>query len=166
MLCPDQYAAHRAREVCQNTEMAELTVADLLGSWTLSEWRIDYSDGRVASWPFGKDAIGLLIYAADGWMSATMSRRSRARLSAISALQADEASRARAFQEYLSYSGRWSLQGSRIAHDVEMSLNPALLGTRQWRDASLEQGALVLGATEPLGDGTVRQHRIVWQRRN
>lgn len=144
--------------------MSGVQFADVLGSWLLTEWRIDYVDGRASSWPFGKDAVGLLVYSADGWMSATMSRRERTKLTATSAVQADDASKARAFQEYLSYSGRWSLQGSRIAHDVQMSLNPVLVGTRQWRDAQLDAGTLVLGATEPLSGGAVRQHQILWRR--
>ena len=46
--------------------MADLTVDDLIGAWLLSKWRIDYEDGRAPSWPFGEDAVGLLVYAPDG----------------------------------------------------------------------------------------------------
>lgn len=144
--------------------MSELRATDLVGSWRLVEWRIDYPDGRPPAWPFGADAVGLIVYAADGWMTATMSRRDRSTLSDVSAIKADQSSKARAFQEYLTYAGRWTVVGNRIAHDVEMSLNPALMGTRQWRDAALDRARLVLGAAEPIGAGLVRQHRIVWHR--
>ncbi len=144
--------------------MRELQPADLIGSWLLVEWRIDYPHGRASTWPFGEDAVGLIVYGADGWMTATMSRRRRTALSAVSALQADEPSKARAFQEYLTYAGRWSIVGKRIAHDVEMALNPALIGTRQWREAALEDARLVLGANESIGSGLLRWHRIVWRR--
>lgn len=144
--------------------MADLNRTDLLGSWILVEWRIDYPGGRASTWPFGEDAIGLLLYAPDGWMSATMSRRERATLSAGSAVKADDASKARAFQEYLAYCGRWSLQGSQIAHDIEMSLNPALIGTPHTRDARIEEGTLALRATEPFSGGSERVHHILWRR--
>lgn len=144
--------------------MNSLTPHDLIGSWTLQEWRIDYPDGRASAWPFGTDAIGLIVYGADGWMSATMSCRRRTTLSDISAVKADDASRARAFQEYLTYSGRWHIEDGRIAHDVEMALNPALLGTRQWREAQLRDGALLLAAEEPIGSGRTRRHQISWRR--
>jgi hypothetical protein len=144
--------------------METLSPRDLVGSWTLLEWRIDYPDGRPSAWPFGTDAIGLIVYAADGWMSATMSCRRRTTLTAISALKADDASKARAFQEYLTYSGRWHIEGDRIAHDVEMALNPALLGTRQWREARLHDGELLLAADEPVGGGRLRRHQIRWRR--
>ena len=144
--------------------MVDLNVSELLGSWELVEWRIDYPDGRASTWPFGKDAIGLLLYAPDGWMSATMSRRERAGLSATSALKADDASKARAFQEYLAYCGRWSLQGSKIAHAVEMSLNPSLIGLPHSRDARVDAGTLTLLATESLSGGSERVHQILWRR--
>lgn len=144
--------------------MSELRASDIVGSWLLVEWRIDYPDDRPSAWPFGKDAVGLLVYGADGWMTATMSRRERTALSAVSALQADEAGKARAFQEYLTYAGRWRVAAGRIAHDVEMSLNPVLIGTRQWREAAFDGERLKLGAVEHLGAGLSRHHRIVWRR--
>lgn len=144
--------------------MNTLTESDLLGAWLLREWRIDYPDGRASTQPFGADPVGVLVYAPQGWMSATMSWRQRTPLSAGSALKADDRSRALAFQQYLTYSGRWRLEGRRIAHDVEMSLNPTLIGTRQWREAELRDGLLVLGAAEALAGGATRQHSIIWHR--
>jgi hypothetical protein len=144
--------------------MKTLTPQELTGSWLLVEWKIEYPDGRPSTWPFGKDAVGLIVYGADGWMSATMSCRRRTALSAVSALKADDASKARAFQEYLTYSGRWHVEDQRIAHDVEMALNPALLNTRQWRDARFDGAQLVLTADEPMGVGRARRHEIRWRR--
>lgn len=144
--------------------MVAVKNSDLLGSWLLEEWRIDYPGGRESSWPFGNDAIGLLAYMADGWMSATMCWRVRTPLSAASALQADDASKARSYQEYLAYGGRWRLEGNTIVHDVTMSLNPTLIGTCQRRDALFEGGSLVLCANESAGAGATRVHRIRWRR--
>ena len=144
--------------------MNTLNERDLHGSWLLQEWRVEYPDSRPATQPFGADPVGVLIYAPDGWMSATMSRRARTPLSAVSALKADDRSKALAFQEYLAYSGRWRLEGTRIAHDVQMSMNPSLVGTCQYREASLRAGVLTLGAAEAIGAGRERQHSIVWRR--
>ncbi len=144
--------------------MSALQAAQIVGSWLLLEWRIDYSGRSEPAWPFGKDAAGLLVYAADGWMSATMSRRERTLLTATSAQKSDDASTARAFREYLAYSGRWHLHGAVIVHDVEIALNPVLMGTEQLREARFEGAELVLGAAEPLAGGAVRQHRIRWRR--
>ena len=45
-----------------------LRAEQFIGAWSLIEWRIDYSDGRVTH-PFGQNAVGQLIYSADGSMS-------------------------------------------------------------------------------------------------
>ena len=154
--------------------MSTLQAQDLHGSWLLSEWRIDYPAARPAgakeagshlsTWPFGRDAIGLLTYSHDGWMSATMCWRARAPLSAASAMAADDASKARSYQEYLAYTGRWRLQGHSIVHDVEMSLNPTLIGTTQLREARIDGDVLALRATESQGAGPARVHQILWRR--
>ena len=144
--------------------MADLNLQDLLGSWALTEWRIEYSEGRAPSWPFGKDAIGLLMYAPDGWMSATMSKVERSALTAGSAVKADDASKAKSFGEYLAYCGRYRLDGSNIVHDIEMSMNPVLIGLPHVREAQVEGGRLALKANEPGPNGTVRVHHIHWRR--
>ena len=145
-------------------EMPDLNVSALVGSWELIEWRIEYSEGRGPSWPFGKDAIGLLLYAPDGWMSASMSKRERSALTAGSAVKADDASKARSFGEYLAYCGKWSLKGSTVSHDVLMSMNPVLIGLPHAREARIEDGVLALLANEPGPGGSIRVHHILWRR--
>ena len=144
--------------------MADLNVSELLGSWELIEWRIEYSEGRPASWPFGRDAVGLLMYAPDGWMSATMSKPVRAALLDGAAMKPDDASRARSFAEYLAYCGTWKLTGSTIEHDVRMSLNPVLIGLPHARAAAIHDGVLTLIANEPGPAGATRVHHITWRR--
>jgi hypothetical protein len=140
-----------------------VTRESLLGAWTLVEWRIDIDGALNPAWPFGRDATGLIVYAPSGWMSATLSERQRTPLSAASVRQADERSRARAMSEYLAYTGRWTLAGDSVVHEIAESLNPVLLGTRQVRSVSFEAGDLVLSAVESAGGGR-RTHRLRWRR--
>ena len=138
---------------------------DITGSWRLLSWRIEYPDGRKPTEPFGPDPIGMLLYAADGGMTATMSRRRRTTLSAPSAMSASEASRAQAFSEYLSYGGRWHLEGDSIVHVIEFSMNPSLIGTVQVREARVAGDELVLAADESdATSGARRRHGIAWRR--
>jgi len=140
-----------------------MTRDQLAGGWRLVRWSVEYADGRAPETPFGEDAEGLLLYGLDGWMTATMHERHRTRLSHPSVRLATPESRAAAMTEYLSYGGRWRLEGDRVIHDVCCSLNPVLVGTRQVRDATLVEGRLHLTAREsnPAGE---RLHRIVWRR--
>ena len=152
---------------CHNQAMQPLTVEALVGSWQLVRWTIEYPDGRTPTLPFGDDALGLLVYAADGWMTATMCRRRRAGLSSPTAARASIDSKARAFDEYLTYGGRWRLDGDAVVHDVLVSMNPSLIGTPQRRVARLGDDGreldLLADETDPER-GRARRHRISWVR--
>lgn len=145
--------------------MSILNPEDIMGSWHLLCWSIEYPDGRPASLPFGADAIGLITYASDGWMTATMSRRLRGPLSSATAARASIESKARAFDEYLSYGGPWHLEGDAVVHEVMVSMNPTLIDVPQRRTARLVDGLLDLGAEEQdPATGRSRLHRILWRR--
>ena len=49
----------------------------LVGAWRLVSWENQADDGRVTH-PMGTDAIGSLLYTADGRFSVTISRPGRA----------------------------------------------------------------------------------------
>jgi len=71
--------------------------------------------------------------------------------------------RAAAFDGCFSYAGRWRLVEGRVLHEVEVALNPGLVGSRQWRDARLVGRRLVLSVEEGAGD-TARRHALEWRR--
>jgi hypothetical protein len=145
--------------------MNELRADAIVGSWLLVRWSVEYPDRRPPALPFGDDAIGLITYAPDGWMTATMSRRHREGLSAPTAARASAESKARAFDEYLTYGGRWHIDGDAVVHDVMVSMNPTLIGVPQRRVANFRDGLLELTATESdAATGRRRLHRIAWQR--
>ncbi len=48
----------------------------LVGAWRLVSWQNRAADGQ-ASYPMGADALGYLIYTADGRFSVTISRAGR-----------------------------------------------------------------------------------------
>jgi hypothetical protein len=138
----------------------------IVGTWHLVAWRIDYLDGRAATCPFGERPVGLLQYDVAGWMTATMSARARTPLSAASARSADLGSRAKALDEYLSYTANWWIEGAEIVHRVITSLNPVLIGTNQRRRARLNGNTLTLEADEPVPPVAPRRtHHIEWSRR-
>lgn len=147
--------------------MKALTADAIVGSWHLLRWSIEYPDGRPSMLPFGEDALGLIVYAPDGWMTATMCRRQRSGLSAPTPARASSASKALAFDEYLSYGGRWRLDGEVLIHELMLSMNPGLLGSPQRRLARLEADGrqLELIAEEhDAASGRSRRHRIRWTR--
>lgn len=137
----------------------------LAGDWSLLSWSIDYPDSGRSTQPFDTDAEGLLIYSADGHMSAVMQRRNRARLSSSNVARVPDAEKAAAFGSYLHYAGEWTVKDGKVLHTVRFAMNPNLTGTVQVRTIALEGDQLVLGADEPLDDGAaLRRHRIAWTR--
>ena len=79
-------------------------------------------------------------------------------------MKADDASKAKSFGEYLAYCGRYRLEGSNIVHEIEMSMNPVLIGLPHVREARIENGRLTLKATEPGPNNWSRVHHILWRR--
>jgi hypothetical protein len=135
---------------------------DLVGTWRLLGWEAIRPDGAV-SHPLGPEVEGLVIYGADGWMSAAMMSRGRAPLSASRARAAPDAERAAAFDGFLAYSCRWRLVDGIIEHEVVVALNPTMVGTRQLRRAGFEGRRLVVSAEDAVAGG-VRRHHLVLQR--
>lgn len=139
--------------------------ARIHGAWILEAWRIDYGDGRPASFPFGEDARGLLLYTQDGYMSAGISSTGRAGFGGASVRHATAAERARAFDSHFHYQGRFAIEGESIVHTVSDALNPDFVGTRQVRRARLEGEVLELSAEDLLpGTPVVRRHVLRWRR--
>ncbi len=137
----------------------------LVGAWRLVSWRIEYPATQRVTEPFGPAAEGLILYTADGYMSAAMQRPARPRLARENLASVSDADKAAAFASYLQYSGRWHVSGSDVHHVIELAMNPNLLGTRQVRGAILRGEELELRAAEPLeGSAGVRLHRILWRR--
>jgi hypothetical protein len=143
-------------------KVAKVVARDLVGTWRLLGWEAIRPDGAV-SHPLGPEVEGLVIYGADGWMSAAMMSRGRAPLSAGRARAAPDAERAAAFDGFVAYSCRWRLVDGIIEHEAVVALNPSMVGTRQLRRASFEGRRLVV-STEDVVAGGVRRHRLVLQR--
>ena len=133
----------------------------LIGAWQLVRWFITYEDGSVTE-PLGEGAEGLLVYTADGWMSASMMAADRTQLSRSNPRAAAIEERAAAFDSFFAYSCRWRVVDRSVEHTVTLSHNPALVGTVQTRRIQMRGRQLTLSAHEAVPGG-VRVHRLQWQ---
>lgn len=136
---------------------------DFVGSWTLIDWRIEYSDGGVTR-PFGEGAQGYIVYSADGTMTASIAKSARPPFGLANARNASADQKAAAFDSYFHYAGPWRIEGEVVVHTVTMSINPDMVGTDQRRLAVFNGlGELTLSAHEALKDGTERHHILQWR---
>ena len=137
--------------------MIDLAAA-LPGTWQLESWSLVYEDGRPPEFPLGEDAVGYLMYTPDGHVSASLARACRAPLDA-----ADSASKARAFDDFFGYAGRFEVRPGAVVHRIEFGSNPALSGVDSLRHALIEGDRLTLSGPD-FSPGSPRSHRIVWRR--
>jgi hypothetical protein len=118
----------------------------VLGAWELTSFvAIDDATGEQHH-PLGATPRGLILYSADGFMSAQLAKADMA--------------------EYVAYGGRFTVDehASILHHDVTMSTMPELLAQPQFRQASVEGDLLTLSATNTGADGTTSHARLVWRR--
>jgi hypothetical protein len=141
-----------------------ITKQDLIGSWHLESWTVGYSDRDDFSYPFGENPQGLLLYSADGWMSAAINRADRGRFpDNVSPRSLPEEALAAAYSSYFHYRGRYRVMEGDVVHYVTQSLNPNFTGSEQLRHAELDGQTLVLSGKDQAGE-TTRFHSLVWHR--
>lgn len=148
------------------TGQSGLTAAQIVGTWALADFVVEVSDGRRFH-PFGEGARGRILYGEDGFMSAILSRPERPGLSTDgleAAAAASDGAKARSFDSYLSYGGRWRLEGGAVHHHVDLALVPDVVGTVLRRTARLDGDALVLTYDRPTRSGATARYVLRWRR--
>ena len=135
----------------------------LVGAWRLVSWENQTADGP-GHYPMGPDPNGYVIYAADGRFSITISQRGRAGFAAGDLLSGTIEEKARAMEGFVAYAGRYSFDGDRVIHHVELSLFPNWVGSDQQRWVELAGDRLTLSASPLLLAGKQQVPRLVWQR--
>jgi lipocalin-like protein len=135
----------------------------LVGAWRLISWENRAADGQV-TYPVGTDAIGYVIYAADGRFSVTISRTGRAGFAAGDLLSGTTEEKARAVEGFVAYAGHYTFLGDRVIHHVELSLFPNWVGGDQERWVELAGDQLILSASPLLLAGKQQVPRLIWER--
>ena len=74
------------------------------------------------------------------------------------------AEKALAFDEYLSYAGRYTYTDTQVTHLVEQALNPSVLGHRLVRNYILNQDQLILSYTHPVRKNLSLDYVLTWKR--
>ncbi|MCX7367050.1 MAG: lipocalin-like domain-containing protein [Alphaproteobacteria bacterium] len=120
-----------------------VTAKDLLGAWHLESWSFIHDDGRPAEYPLGADARGIILYTADGHVSATLMRAN--------------------LGESFAYAGRYEVRDDAVFHSIEVATNPSLVGVTSTRYIELMGERLTLSGPD-FSAGTGRTQRIAWRR--
>jgi hypothetical protein len=138
---------------------------DIVGAWRLVSYVAEDDAGGAVTYPLGRDAVGLIMYTNDGYMSAQLMRPGRPAYDQPDTAGATTAQAVAAAAGYLSYSGPYDVDESTnvVHHHVAVSLLPNWLETVQLRDGTLDQNRLTLVAEHRVAASTVRS-TLVWAR--
>jgi hypothetical protein len=132
----------------------------LIGNWRLVSYVTADELGKRGA-PYG-DAVGRLMYDANGNMAGQVMRPDRARVE----LGQGNAQQVRAaYLGYIAYFGTYEIaaDGQSVVHHVDGSLNPAWVGGAQVRRMRFEGDRLVLNADVRKNGQTVT-HTLTWER--
>ena len=137
-------------------------IARLTGGWELERWTTFHADGTQTC-PFGTDAIGLIMYSADGHMSCHLSMANRPLLDAPTVFDVSDADYGRSLRAYSGYFGTFSVDADAgvVTHHVTGAWYPNFAAIDQPRRYGFDGDLLYLEAE--VGTDLVR---IAWRKRN
>ncbi|MEO1170598.1 MAG: lipocalin-like domain-containing protein [Myxococcota bacterium] len=141
---------------------------NIVGVWELVSFHVEL--GGESTSPFGPEPFGRILYDSSGWMSAVLMKtpRSSAGASLESARHSTSEDKAQAFDEYLSYTGRWRVEDldgeTTVVHEVDASLVPSVIGTALRRRATLDGDTLTLDYENRSRSGKERRFILRWRR--
>ena len=138
----------------------------LVGSWKLVSIATVRPNGEELTDWAGPKPTGILMYAADGYMSDHIVKDPPARWAYQEPEEADVTERAHAFDQYYGYFGRYAVDFERsvVTHFVEGSLQPNEVGITYERRFRIEGDRLILTSEVFAFKGEQRFNRLVWQR--
>lgn len=131
-------------------------------------WRLVSSEGRSSagdvSRPYGDGPVGLLLYGADGYMSATLMRPDRPPFASNDRLRGTPEELRLASEGFLAYCGTYDLDAAKgiIVHHVTAADFPNIIGTDLVRRFVMENGHLVLETQPVLRAGKTWVFRLTW----
>lgn len=113
----------------------------------------------------GENAVGYLIYTADGYISGHLMRPGRAGFEGGDPLRPKPDEAVEAIGGYLSYCGTYEIRvGGVVVHHVELSLAPNWIGAGQLRFYELDGDRLTITTRPHLVAGHPATTRLIWER--
>lgn len=134
-----------------------------VGTWKLISCELKSSDNQ-SIYPLGQDAIGYLIYSEAGYMSVVLMKAERTSFVSEDIRASTPEEKIHAAETYISYCGRYEIQGNKIIHHVEVSFFPNWVGTAQERLFQFEDNHLILSTPPFLVDGNLQTGLVIWKR--
>ncbi|MDX3763910.1 lipocalin-like domain-containing protein [Streptomyces sp. AK02-04a] len=148
---------------------AVTNLSRLVGVWSLVSFSIIDETGRALLHPMGQDPQGMLVYTADGHMSAHLFDPNRYSPSADTAPSAETADRVDVEavtrdNAYVGYGGTFECRGDVVVHHVRVASVPQWIATQQVRRFELHGTVLTLCSPTMRTGGHEQTPCLVWRR--
>ena len=134
-----------------------------IGPWRLVSWFLNDDAGK-RHMPMGPHPIGLLTYAADGYMFATLMTPERQRFAGNDPLDGSAEECRHALSTCHSYCGRYRFEGDAVVHTVELAAFPNMVGSEQRRFYRFEGDLLKLTTPPMTRKGASGVAELTWKR--
>ncbi len=135
----------------------------LIGTWRLVSWRNEASDGSI-TYPMGADAVGLILYTADGHISAHLGKADRPPFADSDLAGGSPAEDGAAMKSYVSYAGTYEFRGDQVIHHVKIASFPNWTGTDQRRQCRFAGDTVLLSGDPFLFEGQEIVAHALWER--
>ena len=131
----------------------------VVGTWQLASFWHEFQDGSEPRPMYGKNPTGYIVFTADGRMMSIVEAEGR------KAPQSDE-DRAAAFRSLIAYTGRYRFEGDKFITKVDVSWNPAWVGTEQARSFKLDGDRLQVISPWVMSPnlGKMTRATVTWDR--
>lgn len=138
----------------------------LIGVWKLRQYT-DIMEGLPAQHPFGLNPEGLLIYTADGFVSALLMAPGRPNLTGDGLRDGTPEQYAASGRGFIGYSGIYEVDEilAVVTHRPHVAFAPNMLGSRQKRLVELNEDVLILTTdhAQPAATAGIKS-RLEWAR--
>ena len=135
------------------------------GTWRLVSSEFRRSDDTIV-YPYGDDALGLLIYTASGHMAVQLLRADRPHFAAGDPYGGTPDEIKAAFEGYIAYFGSYEVNEAEgvVTHHVHGASFPNWIGGDQQRFFAFAGNQLIL-STPPILAGTATMTGVlIWER--
>jgi hypothetical protein len=139
----------------------------LIGTWRLVRYVEQPLDGTAPREPMSAQPEGLLMYAADGYMSVQIAHPQRPHLVSGDWFVASDQEFRHQASSYIAYCGPWQIaeEEDTVRHAIALSFFPNWYGQVQLRKVRLDGDRLILASYQPVrSGGCLIDAQLEWQR--
>lgn len=137
-----------------------------IGAWRLVSAGFQSEDGSVAQSPYGPEPEGILMYDAQGSMSAQLANKNRSAFAVADRMAGTPGEIKAAFESYQAYYGHYKIdeREQMVTHTVTQALLPNWVGTEQRRYYKFKDGRLILRTPPMTIGGQSVTGELVWEK--